>query len=178
MADNFLEKQMEDYRSGRRRTPVSHSGGRRPGIYPMKYPQQAVAVLGADRPGGTQLIAQLVAAGATVALTAASDGNTIAQTCGGRFYPNGLGQLVDDLRARNQTPGAIIAFDFDLLADAALAYPNASKIVVVESNPSEDFADCAVVVHHGHVAAAALVATTLAHADFRARGIIRVDRHE
>lgn len=177
MADNFLEKQMDDYRNGRRRNPVSHSGGRRPGIYPMKYPPQTVAVLRADHPGGTQLIAQLVQAGATVAFTAASAGASIAQTAGGRFYPDGIDQLKADLAARDQLPSAIIAFSLDDLLQAANAFPSAlARILITESLESHSaMPEFATILHRELHDLAAIVATTLSRQGIQPVGILRLN---
>ena len=173
MADNFLEKQMDDYRNGRRRNPVSHSGGRRPGIYPMKYPPQTVAVLRADLPGGTQLIAQLIQAGATVAFTAASAGTTIAQTAGGRFYPDGIDQLRADLNARDQLPAAIIAFTLDDLLQAAEAFPEAQSRILIADSPLT-IPNIAVISHNNHPDLAVILATTLSRQDCRPAGSIHL----
>lgn len=174
MADNFLEKQMDDYRNGRRRNPVSHSGGRRPGIYPMKYPPQTVAVLRADLSGGSQLIAQLIQAGATVAFTAASSGTAIAQTAGGRFYPDGIDQLRADLAARNQLPQAIISFALDDLLQAAEAFPEASARILIADSPLS-IPNIAVISHNGHLDLAAIIATALSRQDCRPVGSIHLN---
>lgn len=174
MADNFLEKQMDDYRNGRRRNPVSHSGGRRPGIYPMKYPPQTVAVLRADLPGGSQLIAQLIQAGATVAFTAASSGTALSQTAGGRFYPDGIDQLRADLAARNQLPQAIISFALDDLQQAAEAFPEASARILITDSPLS-IPNIAVISHNGHLNLAAIIATALSRQDCRPVGSIHLN---
>ncbi|MGN0222660.1 MAG: hypothetical protein ACI4AM_01400 [Muribaculaceae bacterium] len=176
MADNFLEKQMDDYRNGRRRNPVSHSGGRRPGIYPIKYPAQTVAVMRADLPGGSQLITQLVQAGATVAFTAESSGTAIAQTAGGRFYPDGIDQLRADLTARNQLPQTIISFTFDHLLTASKAFPNASARILITDTliPHSTMPAFVTILHNNLPDIAAIVATTLSRQGIRPTGVIRL----
>ena len=177
MADNFLEKQMEDYRAGRRRNPVSHSAGRRPGIYPLKYPAQTVIVVNADNEGAEQVIAQFIAAGATVAFTANADGSAIAQRVGGRFYPGGLEQLVTDLQKRNEQPQTIIAFNIEDLQSGATKYPSVNARIFIcrtQADAPPTGAACTTIAHSGNLSAVAMMAVALAHPNAAISGTITI----
>ena len=177
MADNFLEKQMEDYRTGRRRNPVSHSAGRRPGIYPMKYPAQTVIVVNANNEGAEQVISQFIAAGATVAFTANTEGSEIAQRVGGRFYPGGLEQLATDLQKRNEQPQTIITFNIEDLQSGATIYPSVNARILISRMQADTLpagAACTAIVHSGNLSAVAMIAVALAHPKAATSGTITI----
>lgn len=85
MADNYLEKRMDDYsrgRLGRSRTAASSSG-----LRCIKIPRAWALVVKAD--GRDLLLRALREAGYRVAFTLAHNagGNAMAQSTGARFYP-------------------------------------------------------------------------------------------
>jgi len=114
MADNFLEKRMDDYARGRTRGPhARRSSGPRPGVAVIKYPPRTVLVLGGDTDAGAAITATLVGAGCTVAFTAAdaAAGRATAQRHGGRFYPGGITQALADMAQRGEAPSVAVACD-------------------------------------------------------------------
>ncbi len=100
MADNYLEKRMEDYARGR--LGAKSSSAKRPGL---KYPHQQVLVCGADTSAaGEELVRKLVGAGCTVCFTAAdaNRGRSLAQSCGARFYPVAAAAIAQDIDRRGE----------------------------------------------------------------------------
>ena len=98
MADNYLEKRMEEYRSGRlavrSRTSSSMRAPRRNDSLTLRYEPMTVAVI-ADvmRPVVAETIGAFTAVGCRVAFMAADvrEGNAVAQRTGARDYPAALG---------------------------------------------------------------------------------------
>lgn len=91
MADNYLEKQMADFRAGklnaRRSSPMSRPQPLKPGQIDMGRRRILVACSGYD---DTETMVRLLrSTGARVAFIATpdSDGTALAQTTGARFYP-------------------------------------------------------------------------------------------
>ena len=68
MADNYLEKRMEDYARGRLAGSKARPG-RRSGVASVKYPAQGVAVVGAGDGRSRAVIRMLVESGNRVAFT-------------------------------------------------------------------------------------------------------------
>lgn len=100
MADNYLEKRMEDYARGRLGTKSSSS--KRSGL---KYPHQQVLVCGGDRSDtAEELVRKLAGAGCTVCFTAAdaNHGRSLAQNCGARFYPVAAAAIAQDIDRRGE----------------------------------------------------------------------------
>jgi len=109
MADNYLEKRMEDYRRGR--TQSQRTVGPRAGRLTMPYPRQCVLVDGADTPAGRAAVETFVAAGCTVVFTAAGDnaaGQRLAQALGGRYYSMPPDGIEADMARRGESLGAVI----------------------------------------------------------------------
>ncbi len=98
MADNYLEKRMEEYRSGRlavrSRTSSSMRAPRRNDSLTLRYEPMTVAVI-ADvmHPVVAETIGAFTAVGCRVAFMAADvrEGNAVAQRTGARYYPAALG---------------------------------------------------------------------------------------
>ncbi len=117
MADNYLEKQMEDYRRGRVATTTVR---RRRGYITLRYPERHLLFIGGDAPGIAPIMQRLAEAGLHVSFTvgntdgadadnaaSAAEGRRIAQATGARFYPGGIEAALADLAARNESPDAI-----------------------------------------------------------------------
>lgn len=104
MADNYLEKRMEDYARGRSAAP-SRRPGARPGWLSVRCPALTALVVGADCPGGPEVVATFVQAGCRVMFTAsdAKNGAALAQKCGGRFYPCGPAGALADMERRSES---------------------------------------------------------------------------
>lgn len=106
MADNYLEKRMEDYRSGR--LPKARTSRSRTRAA-LEFPAMRICILGITE-ATTAVITRLVATGCRVAFTAAAgvDGTKTAQTCGGRFYPCSAAEMMLSLEKEGDAPGALI----------------------------------------------------------------------
>lgn len=103
MADNYLEKRMEDYARGRMSAP-SRRAGARPGWLSVRCPSLVALVVDADRHGGAEVVETFVQAGSKVMFTAsdAKVGAALAQKVGGRFYPCPVADAVADMERRGE----------------------------------------------------------------------------
>lgn len=114
MADNYLEKRMEEYRAGRLapKTRVvvrdTRQMKRKPGEYSLIFPPMRVAIIGGDVGMVGALVRKFRGVGCQVAICHGDSKNCtrIAQTEGCRYYPfdpqvaeNRL-RMIDDLTAR------------------------------------------------------------------------------
>ncbi len=111
MADNYLEKRMEDYRRGPRAKAPSRAAGPRAGRLVMPYPHQYVLVDGADTDAGRAAVEAFIAAGCTVAFTTGGDdtsGRLLAQAIGGRYYPGSAADALADMSSRGEPLGAAV----------------------------------------------------------------------
>jgi hypothetical protein len=108
MADNYLEKRMEDYRRGAQVRHVSSHG--------LKYPAVGVFVSQADSPMARAIIKIFVEAGSRVAFTLADPaaGRLMAQQCGGRFYPMTDYEALADVAARGEKIDLVVACGGDV----------------------------------------------------------------
>ena len=135
MADNYLEKRMEDYRRGTH--PTAHrTAGPRAGRLSMPYPHQYVLVAGADTEAGTAAVEAFVAAGCTVAFTTAgtdSDGRRLAQRLGARYYPGTPADALADMERRGEAIGTVIH-----TAAPAATVPGACNILITASSQPYD----------------------------------------
>lgn len=109
MADNYLERKMEDYRrgtSGARR--LTHTGDV-PGVLRLRLQPRAVLILDAAGRCDDTLVSMLTGAGCRVAFTCAdaSYGHALAQRVGALYLPAADG-AVELLMHRWRTPKVAI----------------------------------------------------------------------
>lgn len=108
MADNYLEKRMDDYRSGRlttkARTVIKTTPRLAPNQLLLEYPELKIAVSPALAPELIkEIVRQFRTVGAKVAfsLPDAKEGTDLAQRHGARFYPASkfpqISQIISDL---------------------------------------------------------------------------------
>lgn len=113
MADNYLEKKMEDYRgrggASACLSPSSYTGA------PLRYSGVKVLMLGLPSDIAYAIIKQLKIAG--VSIFASSDCG-IAQGNGARIYPEGY-DIRSDLKKRNEQLTHIITIDPDIVFEDA-----------------------------------------------------------
>lgn len=105
MADNYLEKKMEEHRQGAMRKPLAHRlspAGNRRGTVALKIDELRVLV---DGSVSTEMIAAIVRklrnAGCRVAFVSGEDrfGRELSQSTGSRFYPKSTaGNLIADIK--------------------------------------------------------------------------------
>lgn len=130
MADNYLEKRMDDYAKGRLsgRPSARRASG-------LKYPARTVLVVNAGCDKSRAVIKTLVDAGCKVAFTARDNklGAAVAQQCGARFYPMALGAAVADMATRGECPDAVVIMGNDDVETTA-----ASRIVRVVEEAAVD----------------------------------------
>lgn len=91
MADNYLERKMEEYRSGKggRRIVYKSSAGVKPGTICVKFPARRVFVTGGASGIGRAIVEAFRRADCRVAFcdNDTRNGNGTAQATGARFYP-------------------------------------------------------------------------------------------
>ena len=97
MADNYLERKMEDLRSGKTQKPGSRrtsaavsAASRHPGDYTLSYPELRVFVCGdATSPLGRAIVAALREVGLKVAFSGTDKqaGEEMARSLGAQFHP-------------------------------------------------------------------------------------------
>lgn len=109
MADNYLERRMEDYRSGRLAVkkpvrPARTRGGGDSGVMTLEFPPMNVLVSTPIlSPLSEALVRMARTLGARVAVLSddRAGGARVAQECGARFYPSlPLAEVLADLAAR------------------------------------------------------------------------------
>lgn len=161
MADNYLEKRMDDYARGRVSGPhARRTSGPRPGHAVIKYPPLTVTVLGANTPGADAIVAMFVAAGCKVTFTAADSkrGSEIAQQRGGRFYPGGAASAASDMASRGERADAVISCD-------GSRWPDDSRLITVTTDADTAPQPGATVIVCDDPARAALLCLALAQPD-------------
>lgn len=92
MADNYLEKKMDDYRTQRQATRrVTHSGDA-PGTLRLKVKPTNILAADVDSESDRRLITLLTGAGYRVAFTCSdrAEGKRLAQACGALYIPDSV----------------------------------------------------------------------------------------
>lgn len=114
MADNYLEKRMDDYRRGSS-TAKSRTT--------LKVLTRTVLIADTGSDATTEVARLLVRLGCKVCICGA-DAAAIAQATGGRFYPYDIEKSIADMASRGESVDAMIFFDpaaLLLVPDGAMA---------------------------------------------------------
>lgn len=92
MADNYLEKRMEELRSGKTTAPRAASAGIRKGILQFPLPEKRVLVTGGAHAPGLAIAREFIRAGCRVAIfdPDTDAGHTLALNEGIRYHPADL----------------------------------------------------------------------------------------
>jgi len=174
MADNYLEKRMDDYAHGR----LGANGGRAKGRSGVKFPHQQVLIVDCDAsPCGAAILRILVEAGYTVCLTAADrkSGTQISQTYGGRFYPIAFESIADDVARRGERFDTIVLInpeDINKAIDATAQLAPHQWLVVSDTDVAlPEGRQCAALTGH-QPEAAAVLALALTHPSVKVGGIV------
>lgn len=154
MADNYLERRMEDYRSGRGGSRRLHASSRS-GRLSLPYPHQYVLVLGGDTPAGRAVLEAFSHSGATVAFTASADGAALAQRTGARYYPMTAAEAAADMAARGEGPDVVI------VCDGSAPLSEIGHLIVIIGQPAD--IPGAIVIAGTDLAQAARIALMAAH---------------
>lgn len=154
MADNYLERRMEDYRSGRGGSRRLHAPSRS-GRLSLPYPHQYVLVLGGDTPAGRAVLKAFSHSGATVAFTASADGAALAQRTGARYYPMTAAEAAADMAARGEGPDVVI------VCDGSAPLSEIGHLIVITGQPAD--IPGAIVIAGTDLAQAARIALMAAH---------------
>lgn len=154
MADNYLERRMEDYRSGRGGSRRLHASSRS-GRLSLPYPHQYVLVLGGDTPAGRAVLEAFSHSGATVAFTASADGAALAQRTGARYYPMTAAEAAADMAARGEGPDVVI------VCDGSAPLSEIGHLIVITGQPAD--IPGAIVIAGTDLAQAARIALIAAH---------------
>lgn len=161
MADNYLERRMEDYRAGKL-APRQHSasgsgtvsGHKIPGAFTLVFPPQSVVVIGGETGLLSELVRSLRSVDSKVAFLQRSSKEltTLAQSTGSRYYPfdptdtekveKAIDDLTDrwdrvdvviDLREADVAASGIDGSESDSIDDATLAV---AKLLTLHTHPS------------------------------------------
>ena len=119
MADNYLERKMEEYRSGNlgRRTVRSGSASTLPkGKIVVDFPQRIVIVVGDCDAISRCVVSRFISAGCKTAFCSVDrkGGAALSQSFGARFYPlrvvdrESLAEVVEDVRLHWGQPDTLI----------------------------------------------------------------------
>lgn len=119
MADNYLERKMEEYRSGNlgRRTARNVGGSTLPkGKIAVDFPPRIVIVVGECDAVSHGVVSRFVSAGCKTAFCSnePKDGAALSQAFGARFYPvkkldeDSLGEVLCDLKQHWGRPDTLI----------------------------------------------------------------------
>ena len=140
MADNYLEKRMEEHRRSAsvkpaviRRTPI----GDRIGTVSFKIDPLRVLVTDGESDHASAIICRLREAGCKVAFVSADDkgGRALAQKSGARFYPCSFsGSVADDLEKTWGGVDAVVLTDGNMPADVDAE--KLCRVVAVGENPT------------------------------------------
>lgn len=151
MADNYIEKRMEDYRRG-------NAGKRTAARRGLLFPAVSVFVYPADAAGGDVMLRTLVQAGYKVSFGVLdpSTGPALAAGCGARYYPLAPEAVAADLATRGEDVAALIMLACDCRATHAPIAP--SRWISVGG-----CVDGAVAVEGQTPLAAAILAVAFAH---------------
>lgn len=119
MADNYLEKRMEDLRQGRLGSAAGRSTRHKAGAAPGRMAGLRVVVTGGARGIGREIVRQFRASGASVDIldTDRRNGTATAQEYGARFHPVDIA----DTKAFDECIASIIADrgDIDVIVNDA-----------------------------------------------------------
>lgn len=179
MADNYLEKRMDDYAHGRLGSKGARQG-RRPGYASIKYPRQQVLIVGCDASAsGEALLKAFVESTSVAVCFTANDrskGTSLSQRCGGRFYPVSPEVIADDIAKRGETFDTVVLVNPHSIKEAidSMAFMTPRQWLVVSDSDVElpEGLPCAVLTGH-QPEAAALLALALVHPAVKVNGIIK-----
>lgn len=127
MADNYLERRMEEYRSGK----LTRQGVRRVSAFSLPkdkilvdFPQRTVIVAGNPDVVSEAVVRSFIAAGCKTAFCCEDmrNGQMLAQTTGARFYrlgltsDHGLMDIMEDVTAHWNAPDTLVAIGSEAMA--------------------------------------------------------------
>lgn len=127
MADNYLERRMEEHRAMQQTTrSVSRPVALRPGRVVVDYPQLNVVITEADSEGTLAIVRKYVEMKCRVSITVGnqSTGSAIAQRTGSRYIPGSLDTALAWMAAHGEHP--------DVIVD-----PVTMKLTVVNESPGK-----------------------------------------
>lgn len=131
MADNYLERRMDEYRRSRqgaatRRAAMHTAPNLRTGQVIIDYPPERVLVTDIDNPIARAVTEALRRFNCRVAITCTDRtlGNRIAQTLGAQYHPDGPQAAIDRLAAAGDPVSIAIIFRPMTLSVPALIPPS------------------------------------------------------
>lgn len=150
MADNYLEKRMEEYRAGKLAPKITRTAAapqRKPGEVTVAFPQMNALVLCGDAALTERVCGTFRKAGMWVAFCMADrrEGARIAQTTGSRFYPYTLDDVaklesaMDDLAGRWGGVDVIVDLRGVSAADFGNSAADIATLLLLHSHPAFSF---------------------------------------
>lgn len=145
MADNYLEKRMEEHLRGAAMAPRHLSpSGQRPGMLTVKFPRRRILVIGSSMALATIAVGTLSSAGCRVSFCDSNrkEGTALAQSTGSRFYPvdtlNALSieKVVSDITKLHGGLDAVVtAADHAAAAMDSLCTTRLTSVIPVDYSP-------------------------------------------
>lgn len=131
MADNYLERRMDEYRRSRQGAAVKHVrptlSTLRPGQIAVDYPAQRILVTGGTTPGGQAIIRLFRQFACRVAFTDAdsdrADATRLAQLTGAQYHPGTAEAALNRLATAGDPATVIVDLDGSLPEAATLPVP-------------------------------------------------------
>lgn len=124
MADNYLERRMEEYERARRgaNAPRRVASSLRPGQVVIDYPPMRLLVTGANTPAGRAVIEAFRRFNCRVAITCADrhEGSRLAQHTGAQFHPGDLADAIDRLTAAGDPVAFVVDLDGSMPAGTTI----------------------------------------------------------
>lgn len=153
MADNYLERRMEEYRMARQAGGVKKHAVPllKRGRVTVDYPAMRVLVANADNETGQAVVDGLRRMGCRVAITARDSrrGTLIAQRSGSQFHPGSVAEALSRLEGAGD-PVSVIA-DIEGLVESTFCRVIVPPAQVLEQGPDAVASWCVFAAHPSNV---------------------------
>ena len=154
MADNYLERRMEEHRASRMVPRLTNKPAPlKSGRVIVEYPPQRILVTGGDSPVGQAVIKGFIAMKCPVSFTVSdsTNGATIAQSTGARYIPGTLETAID-WHFKHSDPIKVIIDTqentLSVLEDSTFTLP--FHPAAIESGPEAIASWCIFASHHAN----------------------------
>lgn len=140
MADNYLEKRMEEHRARQNAACASRPPSRQ--LIPFKPLRVFVPEIQSAVDTAKAIISAYASAGCTVGFANAdnAEGRKIAQASGGRFYPMEIAEALEhfgkpDLTVEFEPEGIMLRFSDGVCIEVAPVAPTSARLCLLMSTP-------------------------------------------
>lgn len=155
MADNYLERRMEEHRLAQHGgVNRRHVTGLKRGQVAVDYPSMRILVAGADDDCGQAVVSGFRRMGCRVALTAANVkvGTAMAQRSGAQYHPGGVMEALERLAAAGDSVEVLVDIaGLTAIGEIASQFPDVRCIVppgfILQNGPEAVASWCIFVAH-------------------------------